>query len=135
MIPPKNHQQTPVFQPVGLLREARRQMQSLGRRLRQSGLNLIDGAVWTSDAPFRETQEAINHARQMGAVAVEMEAAALYALAQAQAQPIISFARATNQMATVDNDFERGSVNGNEDLMRLLGSVTQIWKEGLDENP
>ena len=41
------------------------------------------GATWTTDAPFRETQAAIRHAEQRGILAVEMEAAALYAFAQA----------------------------------------------------
>lgn len=60
--------------------EIPKEMQSLGHRLSQKGLDLIDGTVWTTDAPFRETQEAIHPARRMGVVAVEMEAAALYAL-------------------------------------------------------
>jgi nucleoside phosphorylase len=37
------------------------------------------GATWTTDAPFRETEEAIRAAFEGGILAVEMEAAALYA--------------------------------------------------------
>src|SRR3954451_9147501 len=42
------------------------------------------GATWTTDAPYRETAEAITAARAAGILAVEMEAAALYAFAQAR---------------------------------------------------
>ncbi|MDF2809976.1 MAG: hypothetical protein K0S56_1007 [Microvirga sp.] len=36
------------------------------------------GATWTTDAPYRETEAAIEAARAQGILAVEMEAAALY---------------------------------------------------------
>src|SRR2546425_12256282 len=45
---------------------------------------LAVGASWTTDAPFRETEEMIAVCRKQGILAVEMEAAALYALAQAR---------------------------------------------------
>jgi purine-nucleoside phosphorylase len=40
------------------------------------------GATWTTDAPFRETEAMIEACRANGILAVEMEAAALYALAE-----------------------------------------------------
>ena len=40
------------------------------------------GATWTTDAPFRETASAVAHCRELGIMAVEMEAAALYAFAR-----------------------------------------------------
>src|SRR5947209_14151812 len=40
------------------------------------------GASWTTDAPFRETAQAIEAARERGVLAVEMEAAALYTFAR-----------------------------------------------------
>ena len=50
----------------------------------REGLRVFAGASWTTDAPFRETTEAIESARARGVLAVEMEAAALYAFAQAR---------------------------------------------------
>jgi uridine phosphorylase len=44
------------------------------------------GATWTTDAPFRETATAVAKARGAGLLAVEMEAAALYAFAAARQQ-------------------------------------------------
>src|ERR1700730_4709379 len=53
------------------------------RAVRAKGVNVITGSSWTTDAPFRETEEAIAAARSKGILAVEMEAAALYAFASA----------------------------------------------------
>src|SRR6202040_1994360 len=43
----------------------------------------VVGSSWTTDAPFRETAEAIKAAQGKGILAVEMEAAALYTFARA----------------------------------------------------
>ena len=47
-----------------------------------AGQSVLRGATWTTDAPFRETAEAIAARRRDGLLAVEMEAAALYAFAR-----------------------------------------------------
>ena len=60
--------------------------------LAQAGLTALRGVTWTTDAPFRETASSLTTARAAGALAVEMEAAALYAFAQASKQPVICFA-------------------------------------------
>lgn len=104
-------------------------MLNVGRRIQHLGYPLVEGGVWTTDAPFRETEEAITLARSEGLLAVEMEAAALYALAQAKAYPILCMARVTNQMAVVGDDFEKGEERGNRDLMRLLEVLERAWKE------
>src|ERR1044072_8532740 len=59
---------------------------------------VIVGASWTTDAPFRETAEAIAAARSKGVLAVEMEAAALYAFARAKNVRVLCLAHVTNTM-------------------------------------
>jgi len=49
------------------------------------------GATWTTDAPYRETPQAIHAARAEGILAVEMEAAALYAFAEARQNAVLCF--------------------------------------------
>jgi uridine phosphorylase len=88
------------------------------------------GATWTTDAPFRETEAAINAARGHGVLAVEMEAAALYAFAQARAKPVICFAHVTNTMALAHGDFEKGEANGAYDALDLIGSTALAWRAG-----
>ena len=72
---------------------------------------LAVGASWTTDAPFRETEEMITVCRKQGILAVEMEASALYALAQARQVEIICFAHVTNQMGQTEGDFEKGEAS------------------------
>ncbi len=88
--------------------------------LGQTGLRVITGATWTTDAPYRETEAAIAAARGRGILAVEMEAAALYAFATACGRPVLCFAHVTNQMAQTEGDFEKGEAGGAHDAIRLL---------------
>ncbi|MEO8714538.1 MAG: hypothetical protein ABI369_05960, partial [Acetobacteraceae bacterium] len=91
---------------------------------------VIRGATWTTDAPFRETEAAIAAARGHGALAVEMEAAALYAFARARGKPVLCFAHVTNRMAVAEGDFEKGEANGALDVLRLLSTTARAWRSG-----
>jgi uridine phosphorylase len=81
---------------------------------------VLKGATWTTDAPFRETQPAIDAMIERNLMAVEMEAAALYAFAQARQKPVLCFAHVTNQMGRVDGDFEKGEADGSRDALQLI---------------
>lgn len=84
------------------------------------------GASWTTDAPYRETAEAIEAARAEDILAVEMEAAALYAFAQARRKPVLCFAHVTNQMGQA-GDFEKGEANGATAAIALVHAVASVW--------
>ena len=86
------------------------------------------GAVWTTDAPFRETPSAIAGMKAKGLLAVEMEAAALYAFAEARSRPVLCFAHVTNQMAMVSGDFEKGEADGTVDALALIAAVASAWR-------
>jgi uridine phosphorylase len=81
---------------------------------------VLTGATWTTDAPFRETQPAIDAMREKNLMAVEMEAAALYAFAQVRQKPVLCFAHVTNQMGRIDGDFEKGEADGSKDALDLV---------------
>jgi uridine phosphorylase len=87
------------------------------------------GATWTTDAPFRETAEAIESARAAGILAVEMEAAALYAFAAACNRPVLCFAHVTNQMGLIEGDFEKGVADGAQDSLDVLLGVARRWRQ------
>jgi uridine phosphorylase len=78
------------------------------------------GQSWTTDAPYRETETAIRRAADRGVVAVEMEAASLYAFARATGSPVVCFAHVTNQMASVDGDFDKGHDHGAAAMLALV---------------
>lgn len=84
---------------------------------------VVTGSTWTTDAPYRETEQAIADARSRGIAAVEMEAAALYAFATAQQRDVMCFAHVTNTMATDGDDFEKGDAGGAHDALELVSAV------------
>jgi uridine phosphorylase len=83
------------------------------------------GTSWTTDAPYRETNQAIEAARASDALAVEMEAAALYAFAQARHRPVLCFAHVTNQMAIIEGDFEKGEADGAQDSLNVIAATAR----------
>ena len=93
------------------------------RAMAATGLTTLRGAVWTTDAPFRETTQAISAAAEDNLLAVEMEAAALYAFAQARQVPVVCLAHVTNRMAQVEGDFEKGDADGSKDALRALSAI------------
>jgi len=95
--------------------------------LRQAGIAALRGTTWTTDAPFRETATAIARARADGALAVEMEAAALYALSRAKGLPIVCFAHVTNRMAQDEGDFEKGPEDGAAEALRVAVAAASAW--------
>lgn len=80
----------------------------------------VVGPSWTTDAPFRETAEAIEAARAKGILAVEMEAAALYAFARAAGVRVLCLAHVTNTMGMAGEDFEKGAADGMPDALAIL---------------
>jgi uridine phosphorylase len=85
------------------------------------------GGTWTTDAPFRETAETIAAMARTGLLAVEMEAAALYAFAAARQKPVLCFAHVTNQMARGEGDFEKGEADGTVDALAVIGAAAKAW--------
>jgi uridine phosphorylase len=88
---------------------------------------VVRGATWTTDAPFRETPTAIAAMKAKGLLAVEMEAAALYAFAAARRKAVLCLAHVTNQMAQVEGDFEKGEADGTIDALAVILAAAQAW--------
>ena len=84
---------------------------------------VLVGSSWTTDAPFRETADAIAAARSKGVLAVEMEAAALYAFARAAGVPVLCLAHVTNTMGQTEQDFEKGEADGTADALAVLEAI------------
>jgi uridine phosphorylase len=89
--------------------------------IKVAGLRVIVGPTWTTDAPFRETAEAIEAAKRRGILAVEMEAAALYTFARARQAKVLCIAHVTNTMGQATQDFRKARLT--ERRMRY-----KFWK-------
>lgn len=91
--------------------------------LRGANQSVFVGPTWTTDAPFRETAEAIEAARSEGILAVEMEAAALYTFAKANRVAVLCLAHVTNTMGQSGDDFEKGEADGTADALAVLETL------------
>ncbi|MDT7951016.1 MAG: nucleoside phosphorylase [Acetobacteraceae bacterium] len=107
----------------------RRLLDRVQARLLRDAVPLHRGPTWTTDAPYRETADAIAAARAQGALAVEMEAAALYAFATASRRPVVCFAHVTNTMGQqAGPDFEKGEAAGALDALRLISAAADAFQ-------
>jgi purine-nucleoside phosphorylase len=71
---------------------------------------------------------AIERCRERGILAVEMEAAALYAFARARGKPVLCIAHVTNQMAVIDGDFEKGEADGAQASLAIVAAIARTWQ-------
>ena len=72
---------------------------ALGAALRQSGLAFRTGVSWTIDTPYRETVAEARHYQAEGVLCVEMEAAALFAVAEVRGLRLASAFVITDSLA------------------------------------
>lgn len=72
------------------------------------GLPVRRGLVWTTDAPYRETRAQIEHWASRGALAVEMQAASLFAFGQARGIATGLVAHVTNAIDHEGEPFHKG---------------------------
>jgi uridine phosphorylase len=98
-------------------------VEAAAHALARIGAHAVVGASWTTDAPFRETADAIAAAHREGALAVEMESAALYAFARATGNAVLCLAHVTNTMAQAGDDFEKGEADGAVTALRVLDAI------------
>ncbi len=89
---------------------------------------VVMGSTWTTDAPYRETRSAIERAASHGIVAVEMEASALYAFAEARGVDVLCLAHVTNTMAVAGDDFEKGEADGAVDALEVVAAVVRALR-------
>ena len=93
--------------------------------LKSNRLRAIVGPTWTTDAPFRETGEAIEAAKRLGILAVEMEAAALYTFAKVNKVRVLCLAHVTNTMGQTEQDFEKGDADGTAEALEILDAIAR----------
>jgi Phosphorylase superfamily len=104
------------------------------KAIERNGHALHVGATWTTDAPLRETAEIIAMRRREGILAVEMEAAALYAFAAARARPVICLSHVSNKLGCIEGDFEKGDGNGAATSLALVTALASAWSADLRES-
>jgi uridine phosphorylase len=81
----------------------------LASELQGVPLPVLSGMVWTTDAPYRETGKQLAEHAKAGVLAVEMQAASLFAFSAARHCPVGVVAHVTNSTKDASNKFDKGS--------------------------
>jgi uridine phosphorylase len=94
----------------------------LERELLSTGWTVRSGKVWTTDAPYRETKTQLNKWACEGALAVEMQAASLFAFGIARQVSVASVAMVSNAIDHAGDQFDTGS---HDDGLRVLRGIAR----------
>jgi uridine phosphorylase len=92
-------------------------VQLLERELAATGWTVVCGKVWTTDAPYRETQTQLEKWAAEGVLAVEMQAASLFAFGTARGVAVASVAMVSNAVDHEGRQFDTGS---QQDGLRII---------------
>lgn len=83
----------------------------LQQELQATGWPVRSGRVWTTDAPYRETPAQLEKWAGAGALAVEMQAASLFAFGIARQASVACVAMVSNAIDYRGEQFDTGSQN------------------------
>lgn len=101
----------------------------LERELRETGWEVRAGKVWTTDAPYRETEAQLQRWAKDGVLAVEMQAASLFAFGEARGAAVACVAMVSN---AVDHDGRQFDTGSQEDGLRILKGLARAFKTWAD---
>ena len=94
--------------------------QLLATELNTLTLSVSQGMVWTTDALYRETESRLAEHAAAGVLAVEMQAASLFAFGAARQVPVGVVAHVTNAVDHTGQPFDKGQEVSGELLLDAL---------------
>lgn len=103
---------------------------ALAEGFRDFPLHFARGPVWTTDAPYRETEGQLRSYAAEGVLAVEMQAASLFALAARKGVQVGVVAHVTNAVGTADEPFDKGPPDADERLLRAICGAAHRFEAG-----
>jgi len=96
----------------------------LERELAATGWPVRCGKVWTTDAPYRETRTQLEAWANEGVLAVEMQAASLFAFGAARGVAVASVAMVSN---AVDHEGEQFDTGSQQDGLRIIQACARAF--------
>ena len=93
--------------------------------LATTGWTVRAGNVWTTDAPYRETQTQLDEWAAEGVLAVEMQAASLFAFGEARGVSVACVAMVSN---AVDHDGRQFDTGTEKDGLRIVEACARAFK-------
>jgi uridine phosphorylase len=94
----------------------------IGDELVVVGFPVRLGPVWTTDSPYRETNGQVHKWGREGVLAVEMQAASLYAFAEVRKAEVALIARVSNAIDHEGSQFDTGT---NAQGLAILNAVAR----------
>ncbi len=92
--------------------------------MKEVGLPVRQGLVWTTDAPYRETRSQIDHWASRGVLAVEMQAASLFAFGQARGISTGLVAHVTNAIDHDGEPFHKGPEDADIAMLAAIAGIS-----------
>jgi uridine phosphorylase len=109
---------------------------ALGAAMRQAGQRFRTGTSWTIDTPYRETIDEVRHYQAEGVLCVEMEAAALFAVAKVRGLQLASAFVISDSLAELTWSSHFGSPEVASGLIELYqAAVAALMARGADQGP
>ena len=97
----------------------------LAEELSETGWSVRTGKVWTTDAPYRETQAQLQQWGDDTVLAVEMQAASLFAFGAARGVAVVSIAMVSN---AVDHEGEQFNTGSQQHGLRIIEACARAFK-------
>lgn len=85
------------------------------------------GGVWTTDPPYRETSAQLGFWADRGVLAVEMQAASLFAFAHARGAQVAMVALVSNSVDQLTDDFDTGGHEFRTDVLAAVARAAQAF--------
>ncbi len=98
---------------------------TIAQELSKLGMPVRTGKIWTTDAPYRETQSQLEKWAAQGVLAVEMQAASLFAFAQARKADVAVVARVSN---AVDHEGAQFNTGTHEQGAKILEALARAGR-------
>jgi uridine phosphorylase len=92
----------------------------LESELRGQKLPVVRGTLWTTDAPYRETGQQLAEYAKEGVLAVEMQAASLFAFSKSRGLPVGVVAHVTNEVERTEKEFDKGSREAEFEVLKRI---------------
>jgi len=97
---------------------------------KDEGLKFFTGKVWTTDAPYRETPTRITEFSKEGAICVDMETSACFAVANYYNVELAAIFSGADYVSEEGWDFRKGDLEKSKDIQeRLFRVVSKTLKE------
>ena len=104
---------------------------ALEEELSKTGWSVRSGKVWTTDAPYRETEAQLQQWRNDAILAVEMQAASLFAFGAVRGVAVVSVAMVSN---AVGHDGEQFNTGSHRDGLRIIEACVRAFKRTLTDH-